>query len=161
MVNYATAGDALPVIRRRVTRESIDAYRQASGDDNRIHYDDEFADATRFGGVIAHGMLTLALVSEMLTKAYGTDWLASGNLRVRFRGAAYPGDTLESQGTVTAVDAGEVVAGEVNTAEVNTERSDTVITCGVEVRNAKNGDRIITGTASLRVGIMRQGATRQ
>ena len=86
MVSHTAVGDTLPVVRRMVTRNKIDAYRHASGDNNRIHYDDEFAAATRFGGVIAHGMLTLTLVSEMMTKAYGADWLTSGSLRVRFRG---------------------------------------------------------------------------
>ena len=145
MVNYAAPGDSLPNVRRTITRDGINAYRRASGDDNRIHHDDEFAAATRFGGVIAHGMLTLALVSEMMTKAYGADWLTSGNLRVRFRGAAYPGDTLEASGVIAKAESVETGA---------------VITCNIEVRNADNGDRIITGTASLLVGTKGQGATR-
>ena len=127
-------GDALPPVRRAITRESIDAYRAASGDNNPIHYDDAFAAATRFGGVIAHGMLTLALVSEMMTQAYGADWPAAGSLRVRFRGAAYPGDTLESTGAV---------------AKSEADDSGTVVTCNIEVRNAETGERIITGTATL------------
>ena len=142
---HVEVGDELPVVRRMVTRDSIDAYRKASGDNNRIHYDDEFAAATRFGGVITHGMLTLTLVSEMMTKAYGADWLTSGSLRVRFRGAAYPGDTIEANGVVAKAESGETGAA---------------ITCNIEVRNADNGDRIITGTASLLVGTKGQGATR-
>ena len=142
---HAAVGDDLPAIRRTISREGINAYRNASGDHNRIHYDDDFAAATRFGGVIAHGMLTLALVSEMMTKAYGADWLTSGSLRVRFRGAAYPGDTLEANGVVAKTEPGET--GE-------------TVTCNVEVRNADNGDRIITGTASLLVGTEQQGAAR-
>ncbi len=142
---HAAVGDVLPAVRRAISREGINAYRNASGDHNRIHYDDEFAAATRFGGVIAHGMLTLALVSEIMTKAYGADWLTSGSLRVRFRGAAYPGDTLEVNGVVAKTELGETGA---------------TVTCNVEVRNADNGDRIITGTASLLVGTEQQGAAR-
>ena len=127
-------GDALSPVRRVITRESINAYRASSGDNNPIHYDDAFAAETRFGGVIAHGMLTLALVSEMMTLAYGADWPAAGNLRVRFRGAAYPGDTLESTGMVAKSEAFDSI---------------TVVTCNVEVRNAETGERIITGTASV------------
>lgn len=142
---HAKVGDELPVVRRMVTRDGIDAYRKASGDNNRIHYDDEFAAATRFGGVIAHGMLTLTLLSEMMTKAYGADWLTSGSLRVRFRGAAYPGDTLEANGVVAKAEPVETGAA---------------ITCNIEVRNADNGNRIITGTASLLVGTEQRGAAR-
>lgn len=142
---HAAVGDELPSVRRAISRNGINAYRNASGDHNRIHYDDEFAAATRFGGVIAHGMLTLTLVSEMMTKAYGVDWLTSGSLRVRFRGAAYPGDTLEANGVVAKAESGKIGA---------------TITCNIEVRNADNGDRIITGTASLLVGTKGQEATR-
>ena len=130
-------GSPLPPVRRAITRDGIDAYRRASGDHNRIHYDDDFAETTRFGGVIAHGMLTLALIAEMMTQAFGADWLASGNLRIRFRGAARPGDTLETMGSVTKSDPAE---------------NGRAITCNVEVRNPGSGDRIITGTASLLVG---------
>ena len=124
----------MPPVRRVITRESINAYRAASGDNNPIHYDDAFAATTRFGGIIAHGMLTLALVSEMMTQAYGADWPAAGSLRVRFRGAAYPGDTLESTGAV---------------AKSEADDSGTMVTCSIEVRNAETGERIITGTATL------------
>ena len=132
-----TVGDPLPTVRRAITRAAIDAYRAASGDHNPIHYDDAFAADTRFGGVIAHGMLTLALVSEMMTQAYGADWLAAGSLRVRFRGAAYPGDTLESTGSVAKSEAND---------------GGMMITCNVTVRNADTGERIITGTAGLTAG---------
>ena len=133
---HAAVGHELPSVRRAISRNSINAYRDASGDHNRIHYDDKFAAATRFGSVIAHGMLTLTLVSEMMTQAYGTDWLTTGTLRVRFRGAAYPGDTLEANGVVSRAESGETGA---------------TITCNIQVRNADNGDSIITGTASLLV----------
>ena len=139
---HTAVGDELPVIRREISRDAINAYRSASEDNNRIHYDDEFAATTRFGGVIAHGMLTLALVSEMMAKAYGSDWLASGSLRVRFRGAAYPGDTLQATGAVTRTESAARGA---------------TITCNVAVSNADNGDRIITGTAGVLVGTNSKG----
>ena len=129
-------GDALPTARRIVTRRGIDAYRAASGDNNPIHFDDEFAAAARFGGVIAHGMLTLALLSEMMTRAYNVHWLATGSLRVRFRGAAYPGDALESVGVVS---------------KSESTNNGITITCNVAVQKADNGERIITGSASLLV----------
>ena len=132
--DYATVGATLPLVQRVVTRESIDAYRKASGDHNRIHHDDDFAAGTRFGGVIAHGMLTLALASETLTAAYGKDWLESGSLRVRFRGAARPGDRLAASGAVTRSE---------------TAANGAAVTCNVWVQNADNGDGIITGTARL------------
>ena len=130
-------GYAIPPVRRAIVRDNIDAYRAASGDHNRIHHDEEFAGSTRFGGVIAHGMLTLAMVSEMMAGEYGFCWLRSGSLRVRFRGAAYPGDLLEAIGSVTK---SEPVA------------DGTRLTCNVELLNADNGNRIITGSTTVVVG---------
>ena len=136
------AGAQLTPVRRDITRERIDAYRAASGDHNPLHFDDEFAAGTQFGGVIAHGMLTLALVSEMMTRAYGSDWLTSGSLKARFRGAAHPGDALEATGSV---------------ARTETLDNGINITCNVEVRNAHNDHRIITGSANVRVNPAAQG----
>ena len=137
-------GATLLPVRREITRERIDAYRHASGDHNPIHHDEQFAAGTQFGGVIAHGMLTLALVSEMMTQNYGSDWLTTGTMKVRFRGAAYPGDLLEATGSVS-----------------KSESDDTgvVVTCNVEVRSAHNDSRIITGSASVRVGPSARGET--
>ena len=132
--DYATVGATLPLVQRVITRDAIDAYRKASGDHNRIHHDDDFAATTRFGGVIAHGMLTLALASEVMASAYGADWLESGSLRARFRGAARPGDRLAASGAVTRRE---------------TAANGAAVTCNVWVQNADNGAEIITALARL------------
>jgi 3-hydroxybutyryl-CoA dehydratase len=79
----------------------IDAYAEASGDHNPIHVDPEFAKSTPMGGTIAHGMLVLAMISEMLTNAFGARWLQTGKLDVRLRAPSRPGDTVTAR--VTAV----------------------------------------------------------
>ena len=82
----SAAGDLLEVS-RTITQDRLTAYAEASGDDNPLHLDREFAAGTRFGGIIAHGMLTLAFISEMMTAHLGRAWLTGGSLRVRFKGA--------------------------------------------------------------------------
>jgi 3-hydroxybutyryl-CoA dehydratase len=91
----------LPVVCRTFTQAQLDAYSQVSGDHNPLHWDTRFAAGTQFGGVIAHGMLTLALISEMLAGAFGRAWLESGQLKARFKGAARPGDRVETWGRLT------------------------------------------------------------
>ena len=88
----------LPVILKEIGQERLNAYAKISGDDNPLHLDPEFAATTQFGGIIAHGMLTLAFVSEMMAAAHGRDWLQTGYLKVRFKGAAYLGDQVETWG---------------------------------------------------------------
>ena len=125
----------LPEVQRSITLQRIASYADASGDRNPLHLDPEFAASTQFGGIISHGMLTLAFLSEMLTGAFGEDWLRSGRLRVRFKGAAYPGDILTSWGKVS---------------KVGSEKPETSVECTIGLNNQRD-EEIISGTASLSV----------
>jgi acyl dehydratase len=60
-----TVGHGSPV---RVTQEMIDAFAAVTGDDQFIHVDVERARQTLFGGTIAHGMLTLSLLTGALSR---------------------------------------------------------------------------------------------
>ncbi|MCE2465784.1 MAG: MaoC family dehydratase [Dehalococcoidia bacterium] len=95
---------AFPIIQRTITTEQIARYAEASGDNNPLHLDPAFASQSQFGVVVAHGMLTLAFVSEMLTGAFGRHWLESGRLKVRLKAPAYPGDELRTWGEVVRED---------------------------------------------------------
>jgi acyl dehydratase len=54
-------------------RAMLKAYAAASGDHNPIHQNEEFAVSVGLPNVIAHGMLTMALVGK-----YVTDWAGAG-----------------------------------------------------------------------------------
>jgi 3-hydroxybutyryl-CoA dehydratase len=97
------AGDSLQGFDRLVTQEQIDAYANASGDFNPIHLDAEFARNTQFGQRIAHGMLVLAFVSEMLTTNFPDTWHTGGRLKIRFRSPVFPGETVSIFGEVASV----------------------------------------------------------
>ena len=102
-------GYILPTLSKCVQREQLVKFSEVSGDKNPIHLSDDFAKTTQFGGIIAHGMLTLAFVSELMTNAFGPDWLRSGCLKVRFKGAAYLGDRLLVSGEISEVESsGEI-----------------------------------------------------
>ena len=137
MRRYTTQGEELPTIERHITQQRIERYARAAGDFNPIHLDQEFAATTQFGGTIAHGMMVIAFVSEMLTRAYGDDWPATGKLKLRLRAPSRPGDTLTAHGTVKTV---------------AQESGQNVIRCGVGVKN-QNGDVVISGDASVVTGL--------
>jgi len=61
----------LPERTFRVTRLDLVRYAGASGDFNQIHWSDRFATSVGLPGVIAHGMLTMALVGRALTEWAG------------------------------------------------------------------------------------------
>ncbi|CAB4589154.1 unannotated protein [freshwater metagenome] len=52
-----------------INRELLKSYANASGDQNPIHQDEAFAKSVGLPDVIAHGMLTMALVAKFVT-----DW---------------------------------------------------------------------------------------
>jgi acyl dehydratase len=90
-----------------INRATLKAYADASGDQNPIHQNEEFAISVGLPNVIAHGMLTMALVGK-----YVTDW-AGGSAKVKHFGARFtkpvivPADTdvdLTVTATIAAVD---------------------------------------------------------
>ncbi|QDX39371.1 MaoC family dehydratase [Salarchaeum sp. JOR-1] len=56
---------------RSVTRETIDAFAEVTGDDNPLHLDESYAADGPFGGVVAHGMLGAGVVSAALATLPG------------------------------------------------------------------------------------------
>jgi acyl dehydratase len=48
-----------------ISQADIDTFAEVTGDHQFIHVDPEAAKATPFGGTIAHGFLTLSLLSQM------------------------------------------------------------------------------------------------
>ena len=63
---------------KEIVQRNINLYAEASRDFNPIHIDEDFARKTPLGGTIAHGMLILAYVSQMMSSAFGRAWLAGG-----------------------------------------------------------------------------------
>ena len=66
-----------------LNRALLKQYADASGDQNPIHQDEEFAISVGLPNVIAHGMLTMALVGK-----YVSD-LAGGSEKVREFGGRF------------------------------------------------------------------------
>lgn len=60
-------GQQLPTHTFQVTRADLVRYAGASGDFNPIHWSDRFAQSVGLPGVIAHGMLTMALAGRAVT----------------------------------------------------------------------------------------------
>ena len=94
------APETLRPVERRITQERLAAYADASGDRNPLHLDAEFAAQTPYGRPIAHGMLVLALVSELMTREFGAAWLRGGRLKARFRAPVFPGGVVRAEGTL-------------------------------------------------------------
>ncbi len=127
-------GQDLPGRVKRITQDEIDLYAKASGDFNPIHIDPVFALQTAAKGTIAHGMLVLSYVSQMMTGAFGQNWLKSGRLDIRFKAPARPADILSIQGKVE---------------KIENQGLQTQVVCSILCSN-QNNEANITGEAIVR-----------
>ncbi|MQA13963.1 MAG: dehydratase [Pseudonocardiaceae bacterium] len=98
-------GDELPPLHATVTRTDLVRYAGASGDFNPIHWNERVAREVGLPGVIAHGMLTMAMATRLVT-AWAGDPAAVVECGVRFtRPVVVPdegvGAELEITGSVT------------------------------------------------------------
>jgi acyl dehydratase len=91
-----------------ITQERINTFADATGDHQWIHVDPERAKSGPFGATIAHGYLTLSLISYFLPQIvrvenismgvnYGTD-------RVRFTSPVPVGSKIRAGGELTKAD---------------------------------------------------------
>jgi acyl dehydratase len=106
-VSAVEKGTELPPLELRVTRADLVRYAGASGDLNPIHWSDRVATGVGLPGVIAHGMLTMALAARFVTAWVG-DPSAVRSYGVRFtRPVVVPDDDegalVELSGKVTDV----------------------------------------------------------
>jgi 3-hydroxybutyryl-CoA dehydratase len=58
-------GQSLDTQKRTITEDDIMTFARLSGDDNRIHTDQEYSKTTMFGRQVAHGLLGLAIASGL------------------------------------------------------------------------------------------------
>ena len=81
----------------------LKAYAEITGDYNPLHFDEEFAAATRFKRLIAQG----GIVTGLLHALVAMDLPGPGSVFVRqtwkFPKPVYVGDTISARGVVTAL----------------------------------------------------------
>lgn len=92
-----------------LTRDDFVRYAEASGDDNPIHQDEEYARRSGAPTVFAMGMLNAGYVAHA-----ASDWFGGPqNLRrfkVRFTNRVWPGDEIVCTGKVVAIEDGVIKA---------------------------------------------------
>jgi 3-hydroxybutyryl-CoA dehydratase len=85
---------------KTITEADIVLFAAASGDNNAMHINEEFAQTTQFKGRIAHGMLTASVISAAIAGRLpgpGTVYLGQN---LRFKAPVRPGDTVHATVTV-------------------------------------------------------------
>lgn len=124
-----------------VTEQSLELYAQITGDRNPLHFDDEFANATRFGSRVAQGGITAGILNAVVAMDLPGPGSVFMSQELRYLAPVRVGDEIT----------GEVV--------VLSAREDKPIV-RLEVRVTRgDGTRVIEGEAS--VYVMRPEPQRQ
>ncbi len=96
----ARGGEALPAVgdvaevARAVTDADLTHFAAATGDYNPVHFDDAYAAGTRFGGRIAHGMLSAGFVSAAIAGVLPGPGSVYLSQTLAFKRPVRPGDTV-------------------------------------------------------------------
>ena len=93
-------GDVFTLPAKQITQDMINRYADSAEDHNPLHIDPEFAKNTRYGGTIAHGMLSVAFIQELMVRTFGKDWLESGKIEVNFMAPVRPGEAITTEAKV-------------------------------------------------------------
>lgn len=114
-------GDEIPrLVTAPVTHLQLVRYAGASGDFNPLHTDPKIGEMIGVGGIIAHGMLIMGFVGQMLSDYVGPQALKK--FGVRFKGMTHLDDVITCTGTITEKyeENGEGrIAGKVQAADQN------------------------------------------
>lgn len=122
---------------KTITEADIILFAGASGDNNAIHINENFAKTTPFKGRIAHGFLTASTISAAIANRLpgpGTIYMSQ---QMNFVGPVRPGDTVDAVVTVK---------------ELNREKARVVLTttCSVGDTVVVNGEALVKTTSRAR-----------
>jgi 3-hydroxybutyryl-CoA dehydratase len=119
---------------KSLTERDIFMFAGACGDRNPVHLDEEYAKQTPFGGRIAHGMLSAAVISAAIAG------------RLPGPGSIYVSQNLRF---VRPVKLGETVCATVTVKELLPARRRVVLetVCDVDGRVVVDGDAVVVPTS--------------
>lgn len=116
-----------------VTAHMVELFAEATGDRNPVHLDEEFAAKTKFGGRIAHGMLTAGFVSAAIAS------------KLPGPGSIYMGQTLRF---TRPVKLGDTVTVKLEVIEIMAEKKRVRLST---VCTNQNGETVMEGEATVMV----------
>ena len=123
-----SVGDAAR-LERTLNAEDILLFAAVSGDVNPAHVDAEYAEGTRFHGVVAHGMWGAAMLSALI----GTQLPGPGTIYLS-----------QSLSFIAPVRIGDTLTASVTVSAKNAEHHHLTLDCRI---TNQHGRDVITGTA--------------
>jgi acyl dehydratase len=87
---------------RTVTARDIELFTELTGDENPLHYDEELAGRSRFGGIVVQGGVTSGLLNALVAEDLPGPGSVFLSVAWRFRAGVRPGDVLTARAVVTS-----------------------------------------------------------
>jgi acyl dehydratase len=113
------SGSEIPAKKFLINRAALVQYADASGDQNPIHQDEDFAKSVGLENVIAHGMYTMGLVAQYVAE------IAGGSSKVQDFSARFTKPVVVPAG----VDVELVVSAVVGEVTESTAKLEITATC--------------------------------
>jgi acyl dehydratase len=88
---------------RVVASNDIELFTAISGDRNPLHYDEEAAKATRFGGIVVQGGVTSAILNAVVAEDLPGPGTVFLQVNWSFKAPVRPGDTITGEVEITKV----------------------------------------------------------
>jgi len=88
---------------RLVRAEDIELFTELTGDRNPLHYDEELAARSRFGGVIVQGGVTSGLMNALVAEQLPGPGSVFLHVDWRFTAPVRPGDEITAEAEVLEV----------------------------------------------------------
>lgn len=125
-------GDSAEV-EHTITEDDIRQFGKLSGDFNPLHFDEEWARKTQFGGRIAHGLLTASFISTAI------------GMKLPGKGSIYLGQEIAFWNPVRI---GDAITTKVEVIETHDEKRRVMLST---VCVNQRGETILTGKALVKV----------
>jgi acyl dehydratase len=88
---------------REITTRDIELFTEMTGDRNPLHYDEELARRSRFGGIIVQGGVTSGLVNAVLAEDLPGPGAVFLHTEWRYMAPVRPGDLITAEARVLEV----------------------------------------------------------
>jgi len=88
---------------RLVASRDIELFTEISGDRNPLHYDEDVARATRFGGIVVQGGVTSAILNAVVAENLPGPGTVFLQVNWNFKAPVRPGDEITGEVEITKV----------------------------------------------------------
>ena len=131
---HLRVGQELPPVSHLVTRRNILLYGKMVGGFNPVHEDEDVAEELGFEHIIAHGVMHLNYITQVLCDFAGHPE-AIKKIDVNFLKPVYPGEEITARALIESIDI---------------RRESAIVTCTVWSQKG-DGTRVIDGSAVLEI----------